>query len=210
MGFPTKPSENIDWTDGAGTPGDVREEPSVAKKLAGWEFEEAPSEKHMNWNFWNTDQWVKYLEKVVGPISGTKYKAYIGDTGTNPLATHDTINAAIADAAVTAGSAILVIESDASVDAVQNVTKDDILIEFVPGVTYTKGTAVNALQLSGNRCRVKNGRFVDFSGGSDAAIKLGAATQAHIITENVYKNCTSFVDNNGIFSYMDVANIEEV
>ena len=56
-----KPTTNIDWTDGAAA---KQVEPSAAKKLLGLFALERPPFEFMNFLFFNTDEWIKYLESV--------------------------------------------------------------------------------------------------------------------------------------------------
>lgn len=57
-----RPAEFLDWTDGAPT---KVVDPPGSKKLQGWEVESPPFQ-YMNWLFYQTDLWLKYLDGVVG------------------------------------------------------------------------------------------------------------------------------------------------
>lgn len=58
-----KPTSKLDWTDA--TPAN-RLEPLQAKKDTGWVKGEKPAGNHLNWNLYNLDQWVKWLEENAG------------------------------------------------------------------------------------------------------------------------------------------------
>jgi hypothetical protein len=60
------PSSNLDWTVGNPNFGTVTVEPTTGKKLTGWTPGEAPPIQVMNWLFYQTDQWIKYLNSQVG------------------------------------------------------------------------------------------------------------------------------------------------
>jgi hypothetical protein len=57
-----KPSSHLDWTIGNPNFGTVTIEPTTGKKITGWTPGEPPAMQHMNWVFYNQDQWDKYLE----------------------------------------------------------------------------------------------------------------------------------------------------
>jgi hypothetical protein len=58
----TRPSAFLDWTDG--DPSKVTE-PPAGEKLVGWFKGEAPPFEYMNWLFYQTDLWLKYLDQAV-------------------------------------------------------------------------------------------------------------------------------------------------
>lgn len=57
-----KPSDHLDWTDGAAS---KQVEPSGTKKLAGWLSGEKPPFQFMNWLFYFTDLWNKHFEAQI-------------------------------------------------------------------------------------------------------------------------------------------------
>ena len=175
-----KPSTNIDWTDGA--PSKVVE-PSAAKKLLGWVALERPPFEYMNFLFFNTDEWIKYLESITDETANNKQ--VIVDAGGNGQFT--TLQAAHDDASVVAGSKILVI-SDLSVDATVNISKNDIEIEFRNGRRLLKGGGAPAagfigmqIQATADRVRLKHCGFGraggQFNGAGDVALDIVAGVE---------------------------------
>ena len=187
-----KPSSKPEWMPGAGAP--EVQEPSSGKKITGWLIDERPPREYFNWLFQNLSEWVDYLESLTDETVGFsaifKYRV-----GTGSFATHATLNAAIADAA--AGDGILVL-SDATINTIQSISKNNLLIQFLPGVTYSKGSATSALQIQASGCRIKGGRFFGFNGGSDHAILIDVGSNFSFISECRFSGNTNDVtDNNG-------------
>lgn len=58
------PSTNLDWTLGNPNFGTITVEPTSGKKQTGWTPGEPPPSEYMNWLFYNTDQWIKYLKSA--------------------------------------------------------------------------------------------------------------------------------------------------
>lgn len=58
----TKPASNIDWaTDG----GAVVTEPSAGQKADGWVAGDVVPDGHINFNFKNTDEWIKFITDIL-------------------------------------------------------------------------------------------------------------------------------------------------
>jgi len=58
-----KPVNHLDWTDGDAA---KVQEPTPGKKALGWVATEKPAFEFMNWLFYRTDEWLKYLDGEVG------------------------------------------------------------------------------------------------------------------------------------------------
>lgn len=177
-----KPASKPDWTVGNPDFATVTQEPTAQKKEDGWQKDERPPREFMNWLFWNIDQWIDYLESATDTAAGGQYKAIVGTGGT-----HATLAAALADANVTSKSKILVI-SDATVNSTITVAKDNLVIEFLPGVTYTKGSATTGIQVTADGVEIHRGRFADFSSGGDKAVEFAAGADFGIIYGTRFAN----------------------
>lgn len=185
-----KPTSKPDWTVGNPSFGTVTIEPSAGKKQTGWTSGERPPFQSMNWLFYNIHEWINYLDAVYGGI----YNAIVS---TGPEGTHASLSAALADPLVTSGARILVKES-ATLNSTIQVTKNNVRIEFAPGVTYSKGTATTALQISADGVKVMDGRFAGFSGGGDIAILVDAGSDYCQVRDTRFASCTTEVsDLNG-------------
>lgn len=188
-----KPASKIDWTSANPS---VRVEPTSGKKNTGWNIDERPPREYMNWLFFNIDEWIDYFEAVTDTLAGFQqlYSAFIGTVSPGGLATHASINAAMADVGVTQGSRIVVLE-DATLTTIQQISKQNIQLEFLPGVTYTKGSVATGLQISADGVVVKLGRFAAFNGGSDKGILIDAGADHCMIFGTRFNTCTTNVDD---------------
>ena len=193
-----KPTEKTLWTKTNPT---QRVEPSGSKKEAGYATDERPDPKGFNWLLYIMNEWIEYLESVTDDFIGYQsiYAAFVGTGG---LATHATLNDAIAD--VAAGSRILVLNS-ATIDTPQSISKNRIQVEFQPGVIYTKGTAQYGLQIQADYVRIIGGEFENFSGGSDAAIRVDASSDHCKVSGTHFRNVNETVeDANGTASVVGI------
>lgn len=184
----TKPSSKIDWTESNPS---VRVEPTSGKKNTGWNIDERPPREYFNWLFFNIDEWIDYLEEVTDGIAGAIeiYAAYIGTVSPGSLASHASINAAMADVDVTTGSRILVLES-ATLTTIQVISKPDIQVDFKPNVTYTKGSVATGIRISQDGCVINWGRFAGFSAGGDKAILIDAGADYALLLGQRYSGNT--------------------
>ena len=183
----SKPVSKPEWTVGSPSFGTVTIEPTSGKKLTGWTAGERPPFQTMNWLFYNIDQWIKYFDAVFPGI----YNAIVG---AGAGASHATLDAALADVNVTAGSRIL-IQDSATINSTIQVTKNNLQIEFMPGVTYSKGAATTGLQISADGVRIMGGRFAAFSGGGDKAILIDVGSDYTMIRDIRFATCTTEVDD---------------
>jgi len=122
-----------------------------------------------------------------GSLGG--YNGFAAITGSASFCTHATLAAALADVAVVAGSRILVTESE-TVATTNSVTKANMHIEFLPGVTLTQGAATTGIDIGAAGCRIKMGRF---SGFTTNAINIQATFQNNFVTECRFASCTAEV-----------------
>ena len=187
------PSTLLTWMSGQGAP--QVQFPSNGKQTAGWQIDERPAREFMNALFQNAFDWISYLNSVYSQVAGVTgiYQGYVGVT--NPLATYASINAAVA--ALPAGSRILVLES-AVLNTIQAISKNDFEVNFVAGVTYSKGTASSAIQVQASGVKIKGGRFTGFNGVSDIALLIDAGSAFTMYSEMRFNgNTTNVTDNNG-------------
>lgn len=161
----SKPSNHLDWTDGAVS---KVVEPSSGKKLLGWVALERPPFEYMNWLFFRTDEWLKYLESITDETALARVDAIVDEAGNG---THTTLQDAHDDANVQAGSTIL-ITSDLDLDATITITKADIEIRMQPGYRFHKGGGASAsnftgvqVQATADRCRLMHLAFGSVTGG---------------------------------------------
>lgn len=114
------------------------------------------------------------------------YKAIIGSASG---CTHLTLAAAISDVLVTAGSRILVTE-DYTVDTSSiSISKANLQIDFMPGVTYTSGTSATGITIAASGTRIRGARLSGFT----TAISISSTFQYNWITECRFATCTNEV-----------------
>lgn len=166
-----KPSSKPEWTVGNPDFATVTVEPNATKKEAGWFPDERPPREYLNWLFFNINEWIEYFEGVTDLFAtqGNIYDAFIGAGGT-----HVDVNAWQADAGIATLRNALVI-STLAVDDPQVVSYDGCNLDFKPNAGITKNGptgAVIGLQITANRIRVNNGRFLGFNVSGDKAVQL--------------------------------------
>lgn len=135
-------------------------------------------------------------ERVIFSTGGAgAYDAVVGSvTG----ATHATLAAAIA--ALGAGTRILVATGE-TVNTMIVASKNNMQIDFKPGVTLTKGTATKGLQITADGVRINGGRFAGFSTAGDKALEVAASADYAIIRDTRFASCdTEINDLNGAAS----------
>lgn len=181
-----KPTAKPDWTSANPS---VRTEPTSGKKNTGWNIDERPPREFMNWLFFNIDEWIDYFEQQTDLLQG--FDAIVGTGGS---ATHADLNAVMADGAISAGARIFVRDS-ATINTVQQLTKNNIEVQFGPGVTYTKGTAARALQLTGTGIRVLGGRFVNFSTVGNHGILVDLVAVNAFLLNPRFNNCDTDISD---------------
>lgn len=124
-----------------------------------------------------------------GGAGVAQYTGYSAIVGSAPYCTHADLAAALADAAVTAGSKILVVSNQTINTSAISIAKANLQIEFMPGVTFTNGSAGTGLAIAAGGVRIKGGRFSGFT----IAISIGATFQFNFITECRFVSCASEV-----------------
>lgn len=135
-----------------------------------------------------------------------EYDAVVGSVSQAGV-THATLKAAL-DAA-SAGWKILVLENETiNAGAIPDAALDNIEIVFKPKVTFLKGTATKGLILSGDGCKVRYGRFQDFSTGGDRAVEVTG--EYNTVEGTRFKNCATNVfdgSTNGINQYGTITEV---
>ena len=101
--------------------------------------------------------------------------------------THATLAAAIADVAVTAGMRILITENYTVNTSSISISKANMKINFLPGVTYTSGSSATGITCNAAGIRINGGRF---SGFGTAAIDIASTFNYCFITECRFASCT--------------------
>lgn len=188
----SRPTSYPSWT--TGNTG-VQIEPTSPQKFSGAVPNMRLSSQWFNWLFGNVSDWINWLDQLTQvSIGSTAYDAIVG-SGTQQYAT---INLALA--AVSPGARILV-TIDLALTATQQITKNNVLIEFKPGVTVSKSSASTGIQISATGVRLKGGRITGFSGGGDKAILIDSGSDFSLIGEFRFAGNNSgandIVDNNG-------------
>jgi hypothetical protein len=195
MALPKPTTGHLDWTDGSVS---KVQNPGASKKLLGWEANERPPFEFMNWNFYVTDLWLKYLESITDE-QAVSYDAIVG----GPNETHPTL--ALALAASSNGWRILVVDPEPSLGTSPTVSASDIEIIFRSGAHYTDGGAGIGLQIAGDRCRIENARFVGFT---TAGIQVQATANGTIIKTCYFSGNATDVQDLGTLTAL-VGNVTE-
>lgn len=189
-----KPTVKSNWTVGNVDFVNVTIEPSVAKKEAGWAPTERPPAQLMNWLFWIVDQWIKYFESVTD-AQFINYDIIIGNTGTNPAATHDTLQDAIDDGAIGSNQSVLITENQ-TINTTIDMSKSFWRIFCQPGVEFTKGATTAGVSMNAEGIEWQNGRFIGFTTGGDKAITMTAlASYCKIIGSRFVVSTDTEVDD---------------
>ena len=186
-----QPTSHLEWTDG--DPSKVVE-PSAGKKLAGWQALEKPPAEFFNWLFYTTDLWNKYLNEQVEAFKavGTFFDAVVGVGGT-----HADFATLMADPDVATFKHILV-NGPITMTSTVVLNQDDMTFWFKPQAGVFDGGAGTGLQISGNRVRLQNGRFGNFT---VAAIEILAAGKNAMISNNFFFGNTADIVDNGCLLY---------
>lgn len=203
----TRPTTTIDWTDGNAL---KQVEPSSGKKLLGWTKSERPPFQYMNFLFYNLDAWVKWLDYITQlSIANLDYQAYVGSGLTGSVAFAD-FNALMASPSIASIKKVLVL-NPMTVVTPQIINADGIEFVMHPSAVISKGGATNpGIHIQANGVTFSGaGRFTDFSGGSDAAIRIAATFKNNRITGQRFLNCTTGIDDLGTNNDTG-GNIEEV
>ena len=135
-----------------------------------------------------------------GATGSRQFTAIAGDLNEVGV-THSSFKAALDN--VPAGSTILVTKSE-SVDAIPQVTQNNIEIVFLPGVTITKNGVTTGLRISANDCKLVNGRFAQFNTSGDSGIVIDSGILRAVIEPCRFLNCDSTIIDDGDNSYIAV------
>jgi hypothetical protein len=175
-----KPAGHIDWVPDENPV--KAQEPVSPKKALGFVADERPSPLHHNWLWARVGNWLKYLESATDVLiaSNLEFDAIVGSA---PGCTHATLAAAVA--AASAGWKVLVTES-ANVAARITLNKADMEIMFKPGVVFTKTGDTVCFEYSTARVKVRGGRYVGWTGGSNKVHRLLSGADYCSILENVF------------------------
>lgn len=184
-----KPTRLPTWADSSA----LIIDPGVSKQSQGWAVE-MPPVQYFNWWMNLTGQWIQYVDTTLDAVAAQalNYDAVVGTGGT-----HATINAAIA--ALPAGSKILVKDS-LVLTATQVINKDDIEIEFKPGVSImTVDALALGIQITSQRVRLIGGRFRNFNDApSDIALQFTGTAKNCLVERSFFFNNSNDLDDQGI------------
>jgi len=200
-----KPSINAKWaTSGSALIAD----PGAGKRDTGW-IVEIPPVEYFNWWMNNVGSWIEYLDTQVDAVLAIQglYDAIIGVGGT-----HEDINAVVADMGVgLPATNVRAYHLGAAVPTItQVINKDGLEIEFHPKATFSKGAAlVVGLQIDAKRCKIINGRFLNFNEVGGKAIDMTVNAKNCFIKDNSFDNNTAEIVDAGS-NNVKTGNIVEV
>lgn len=117
----------------------------------------------------------------------------IVSSGSETFKTHSTFASGLAAAGN--GDRILVLTGE-TLNATHTLSLNNVQIDFYPDVTYTKGTALIGLIVSGNRNKINGARFLDFSAAGDVAISVTGAYNR--INDCSFNNCNTEINDAGL------------
>jgi len=177
-----KPSSHLEWTVGNPDFATVTQEPTGPKKQTGWLPSEKPPREFMNWLFWRQDEWNKYFEFATD-VLGLAGDLFVG-SGTGQYATLQ-----LAHNAAVPGTRIIVCEN-ATINSTITLSTGQLEVIFKPGVVYTAGSAVSAVDISGSEITVRNGRWSGFTSRTFSVISGAANTKLRDI---VFTNPSTFL-----------------
>lgn len=136
----------------------------------------------------------------------TPYDAIIGDVNTNPFATHDSFEAALADGNLATKAHILVAD-DININATVTLDKPNWRIEFKPGVTATRVGGNPGFEVDAEHVEFLGGRFSGWSGVGEIVIQYNAGGNFGRIVNCSFDGAeTNFVDNStsGLIEYGNI------
>lgn len=120
-------------------------------------------------------------------FAGEGYDAIVG---TSDRCTHSSLAEAIADANILSGMRIQV-EGNETINTAVDINKTNLTIDFLGGVTFTKGSGpTEALQINADGIRINGGRFSGFNGGGDRGIRVMAGADYAILIGQRFATCT--------------------
>jgi hypothetical protein len=155
--------------------------------------------------------YIKIAELTVTAVTGLSGASAISDkrarfpvngydavVGTSDYCTHATLADAVGDANVLAGAKILV-ENNETISTPVSIAKNNLQIDFKPGVTFTKGgSATEALTIGADGVRINGGRFASFSSGGDRGIRVTSGSDYAILFGQRFASCTlDVLDDSG-------------
>jgi hypothetical protein len=149
-----------------------------------------------------TDTRTKLPIAVATSATGSsEYDAIVGLVGTDQGANYPDLKSALDNSKD--GWKILVLR-DETINNIPVCSKNGIEIVFKRGVTFTKGIAAKGIQISGNDCKVVNGRFKDFITTGDSGIHVSAGALRTVINVPRFNNCDLKVKDEGTDTFIDV------
>jgi hypothetical protein len=118
------------------------------------------------------------------------YEGYDAIVGSSAHCSHSSLADALADASIVSGMKIR-IEGNETISTAVDVAKTNLQLDFMPGVTFSKGgSATEALKLNADGIRVNGGRFSGFSGGGDRGVRVMSGADYCILIGQRFASCT--------------------
>ena len=152
-----KPTKHLEWTAGNPDQATISVEPSAAKKEAGWQADERPPREFVNWNLQLQDEWNKYFEETSDALALQlgNFDAVVGFGGT-----HADINEVMADVNIANIKNVLITETITPL-VTQVINQNGMNFTFKPQAGIMENGALIGLQITGERVRIINGRFLN-------------------------------------------------
>lgn len=132
----------------------------------------------------------------------SEYDKVVGDTSLVGV-THSSLKLALDNASD--GEKILVL-SDETIDTTPVISNNNIEIVFKRGVTLTRGTIANGLQIDGNDCKIVNARLINFSTVGDKAIIVNG--NRSYLDAPRFLNCDTEIEDLGGETFIPVSYTE--
>jgi hypothetical protein len=136
------------------------------------------------------------------PTGSNEYDKVVGNIA-NVGVTHSSLKLALDNASD--GEKILVLE-DETIDTTPVVNNNNIEIVFKRGVTLSRGTTTNGLEIDGNDCKLVNARFSGFSTAGDKAIIVNGE-RAYLDAPR-FLNCDTNIEDNANQTYLPISYTE--
>lgn len=164
-----------------------RVEPAGSKKTSGWIPLEPLPAQNENWLNYSVSMWLDYMRKCA-----FQYDAVVGS---GDDCTHATLEAVVADAAITANAVILINESITGGAVPISLTKAGWRIYARPGVTLTKGSATAGLSVEASGVELHGLRFAAFDTSGDKAVTFAVTgTYGRVVNCN-FLDCDTEIDD---------------
>lgn len=188
----TPPVIPPDW---ATDPLALKQDPGTGKRQMGFAVE-IPTVQTMNFQLFNMAEWIKYLSgevQLIEAVTGV-FDAIVGQGA------YADINAVMLDMGnnLPASNVRVFVKNPLSIEDTQVINKDGVELIFHPAAAISKATTQTiAMRIDALRCKVTNGRFLNFDEVGGKAVEITSNAKNCFITGNTFFNCTDEIDNGG-------------